>query len=98
MTEPKTARMNFPEWDGDPSDLRDYQQEARLYKTADNLEVNWSGAARLVGGVKGAARRVGQAMTDQELLNERLTETVEAPNPRWPCWRQSLGSNDHRKA
>ena len=54
--------------DGDPSGWRDYQQEVRLYKTGENLEVNWSVAARLVGGLKVAARRVGLAMTDQELL------------------------------
>ena len=68
MTEPKTERMNLPQWDGDPSGWRDYQQEARLYKTGENLEVNLSVAAGLVGGLKGAARQVGLAMTDQELL------------------------------
>ena len=66
--EPKTERMSLPQWDGDPSGWRDYQQEVRLYKTGENLEVNWSVAARLVGGLRGAARRVGLAMTDQELL------------------------------
>ena len=66
--EPKTERMYLPRWDGDPNGWRDYQQEVRVYKTSENLEVNWSVAARLVGGLKGAARRVGLAMTDQELL------------------------------
>ena len=61
--EPKTERMSLPRWDGDPSGWRDY-----LYKTGENLEVNWSVTARLVGGLRGAARRVGLAMTDQELL------------------------------
>ena len=78
---PKTERMCLPQWDGDPCGWRDYQQEVRLFKTGENLEVNWSVAARLVGGLKGAARRVGLAMTDQELLptarNEKPTETVE---------------------
>ena len=66
MTEPKTERMNLPQWDGDSS-WRDYQQEVRLPITGENLEVNGSVAARPVGGLKGA-RRVGLAMTDQELL------------------------------
>ena len=66
--EPKTERMCLPQWDGYPSGLRDYQQEVRLHKTGENLEVNWSVAARLVGRLRGAARRVGLAMTDQELL------------------------------
>ena len=66
--EPKSERMSLPQLDGDPSGWRDYQQEVRLYKTGENLEVNWSVAARLVGGLRGAARRVGLAMTDQELL------------------------------
>ena len=65
---PKTERMCLPQWDGDPSGWRDYQQEVRLFKTGENLEVNQSVAARLVGGLRGAARRVGLAMTDQELL------------------------------
>ena len=83
--------MCLPQSDGDPSGWRDYQQEVRLYKTGENLEVNWSVAARLVGGLKGAARRVGLAMTDQELLprarniltmrNEKPTETVEVLKP-----------------
>ena len=68
MTEPKTERMHLPQWDGDPSGWRDCQQEVRLHKTGENLEVKRSVAARMVGGAKGAARRVGLAMTDQELL------------------------------
>ena len=43
---PKSERMSLPQWDGDPSGWRDYQQEVRLYKTGENLEVNWSVAAR----------------------------------------------------
>ena len=54
MTEPKTERMNLPQCDGDSSG-RDYQQEVRLSKTGENLEVNGSVAARPVGGLKGAA-------------------------------------------
>ena len=60
--------LNIPQWDCDPSGWRDYQQEVRLSKTGENLKVHWSVAARLVGGLKGAARRVGLAMTDQEQL------------------------------
>ena len=76
-------------------------------RTGENLEVNWSVAARLVGGLNGAARRAGLAMNDQGLLhhseeasltmgNERQTETVGVSKPRWPGSRQSLDSNDHR--
>ena len=77
--EPKSERMSLPQWDGDPSGWRDYQQEVRLYKTSENLEVNWSVAARLVGGLRGAARRVGLAMTDQELLPtaRNITDNLE---------------------
>ena len=60
--------MSLPQWDGDPSGWRDYQQEVSLHKTGENLEDNWSVAVRLVGRLRGAARRVGLAMTDQELL------------------------------
>ena len=77
--EPKSERMSLPQWDGDRSGWRDYQQEVRLYKTGENLEVNWSVAVRLVGGLKGAARRVGLAMTDQELLPtaRNITDNLE---------------------
>ena len=56
-----------------PSGWRDYRQEVRLY------EVNQSVAARLVGGLRGAARRVGLAMTDQELLPtaRNITDNLE---------------------
>ena len=40
MMEPKTERMHLPQWDSDPSGRRDYQQEVRLYKSSENLEVN----------------------------------------------------------
>ena len=53
--------MNLPWWDGHPSGWRDYQQEVRWHKASENLEVNWSVAARMDGGLKGAARRVGLA-------------------------------------
>ena len=46
--EPKSERMSLPQWDGDPSGWRDYQQEVRLYNTGENLEVNGSVAARLL--------------------------------------------------
>ena len=42
LTEPQTERMNLPQWYGDPSGWREYQQEIRLYKTGENLGVNWS--------------------------------------------------------
>ena len=77
--EPKSERMSLSQWDGDPSGWRDYQQEVRLYKTGENLEVNWSVAARLVGGLRRAARRVCLAMTDQELLPtaRNITDSLE---------------------
>ena len=33
--EPKSERMSLPQWDGDPSGWRDYQQEVRLHKTSE---------------------------------------------------------------
>ena len=80
--EPMSERMSLPQWDGDPSGWRDYQQEVRLYKTGENLEVNWSVAARLVGGLRRAARRVGLAMTDQELLPTDSSERKADRNRR----------------
>ena len=62
--------MCLPQWDGDRSGWRDFQQQVRLYKTGENLEVNWSVSARLVGGLRGLA-----------MVNARLTETVEVLKP-----------------
>ena len=66
---PKSERMSLPQWDGDPSGWRDCQQEVRLHKTGENLEVNWSVAARLVGGLRGAARRVHCMFSPAVLYN-----------------------------
>ena len=56
-TEPKGERMNLPRWDGDLSGWRDCHQEGRWYKSGEDHEVNWSVAARLVGGLKGPPSR-----------------------------------------
>ena len=104
--EPKTERMCLPQWDGDPSGWRDYQQEVRLHKTGENLEVNWSVAARLEDSEE-QQRRVGLAMTDQELLPtaRNITDNWERLADRnrrgiealMAGLKQSLDSNDHRR-
>ena len=77
--EPKSERMSLPQWDGDPSGWRDYQQEVRLYKTGENLEVDWSVAARLVGAQRSST--TSWSGDDRPGAAARLTETAEALKP-----------------
>ena len=42
--EPKSERMSLPQWDGDPSGWRDYQQ-ARTSKSTGQLQRDWLAAS-----------------------------------------------------
>ena len=66
--EPKTEWMCLPQWDGDPSGWRDYQQEVRLHTTSENLEINWSLQRDWLADSKEQHGEYGLAMADQELL------------------------------
>ena len=61
-------RLWIPSWNGDPSTWIDYRQEVRLYQLGENLEVSYSIASRLVGRLRGAARRVGLVMDAADLF------------------------------
>ena len=61
-------RLWIPSWDGDPSKWIEYRQELRLYQLGKNMEVSYCIASRLVGRLRGAARRVGLAMETDDLF------------------------------
>eukprot|EP00974_Lingulodinium_polyedra_P076347 7388842-Lingulodinium_polyedra.AAC.1 len=58
----------IPAWDGNPVTWRTYRDEVRLWVMGTRLDVNYVVAARLIQRLSGAARRVGLAMTREELL------------------------------
>ena len=61
-------KPRIPRWNGDPSRFQHWKDEVRIYKLGENLNVNRSGAACLVGGLSGPARKVGLSMTDEDLF------------------------------
>ena len=60
-----------PSWDGNPEKWRSYRDEVRVWLLGTNLDVPYSIAARLVGQLRGSARRVGLAMSDDDLAPDR---------------------------
>ena len=61
-------KPRIPRWNGDPSRFQHWKDEVRIYKLGENLNVNRSVAARLVGGLSGPARKVGLSMMDEDLF------------------------------
>ena len=59
-----------PTWNGDPSEWERYRDEVRVYCLGTKLSDEYSIAARLVQRLKGAARRIGLGMTDDELSSD----------------------------
>ena len=75
-------KPRIPRWNGDPSRFQHWKDEVRIYKLGENLNVNRSVAARLVGGLSGPARKVGLSMSDDDLF----------PSPRRPPNTSATGS------
>ena len=61
-------KPRIPRWNGDPSRFQHWKDEVRIYKLGENLNVNRSVAARLVGGLSGPARKVGLSMSDDDFF------------------------------
>ena len=64
------SRKHIPSWDGNPVRWLQFKDEVRIWKLGENLDVTFSLAARLVGNLRGAARRVTISMPDAELAPE----------------------------
>ena len=56
-----------PGWDGNPAKWLPFKDEVRLWSHSINVGVKYSIAARLVRQLSGSARRIGLAMSDDEL-------------------------------
>ena len=82
-------KPRIPRWNGDPSRFQHWKDEVRIYKLGENLNVNRSVAARLVGGLSGPARKVGLSMTDEDLFP--YAAVYPAPPPVPPAAGQAAG-------
>ena len=80
-------KPRIPRWNGDPSRFQHWKDEVRIYKLGENLNVNRSVAARLVGGLSGPARKVGLSMTDEDLF----PYATVYPAPASPAAGQAAG-------
>ena len=80
-------KPRIPRWNGDPSRFQHWKDEVRIYKLGENLNVNRSVAARLVGGLSGPARKVGLSMTDGDLF----PYATVYPAPATPAAGQPAG-------
>ena len=71
-------RQIIPSWDGAPAGWQRYQEQVRLWRMGENLDVKYSVAARLVARLSGAARRACINMTEESLMPQRGRDAVEA--------------------
>ena len=73
----------MPSWDGNPTTYRAYKDSVRIWLLGEKADVEYSLAARLVQNLSGAARTLGNNMTDKELMpdtppqEDHGTEVVE---------------------
>ena len=65
------SRQIIPSWDGSPAGWQRYQEQVRLWRLGENLDVRYSVAARLVSRLSGAARRACINMPDASLMPRR---------------------------
>ena len=59
-------RFSIPSWNGDPTEWERYRDEVRVFCLSTKLSSEYSVAARLVQRLRGAARRIGLNMTDED--------------------------------
>ena len=65
-----------PRWDGNPATRQRFRDEVRLWTLSEDLNVNYSLAARLVKNMTGPARRACLTLTDEQLLPGAPVEEV----------------------
>ena len=61
------GRRHIPRWDGHPATWKQYEQEVRIWRMGENLDVKYCIAARLIQNLSGSARRAALQLTDEEL-------------------------------
>ena len=71
MAEQRDHLQIVPSWNGNPETWQTYKEEVRIWLLGSKLDVEFSLAAWFVAQLKGPARRLGLAMTDDELSAKR---------------------------
>ena len=62
-----SGRRHIPRWDGHPATWKQYEQEVRIWRTGENLDVKYCIAARLIQNLSGAVRRAALQLKDEQL-------------------------------
>ena len=62
-----SGRRHIPRWDGHPATWKQYEQEVRIWRMGENLDVKYCIAARLIQNLSGAARRAALQLKDEQL-------------------------------
>ena len=68
MADHDEHRKYVPSWDGNPTTYRAYKESVRIWLLGEKADVEYSLAARLVQNLSGAARILGNSMTDAQLM------------------------------
>ena len=76
------AQARIPSWNGNPESWETYRDEVRIWLLGVKVDVDYCLAARLVSQLRGPARRIGLAMTDDELSADPPAPPAEEGQPR----------------
>ena len=68
MADHDEHRKYVPSWDGNPTTYRAYKESVRIWLLGEKADVEYSLTARLVQNLSGAARTLGNSMTDAQLM------------------------------
>ncbi|CAE8625872.1 unnamed protein product [Polarella glacialis] len=88
-------KREIPAWDGHPAGWLTYVDEVKNWLLGDPLDVPYSIAARLVQKLSGPAKRIGNAMSDVELMPEPpVAQALPAAQARAEATRVPDGEGD----
>ena len=62
------SRSHVPKWDGNPQSYQRYKDEIRIWRLSENMNVDYSLAARMIGALSGSARRATISLSEDALL------------------------------
>ena len=68
MTEVSNDRSHVPKWDGNPQGYQRYKDEIRIWRLSENMNVDFSLAARMIGALSGSARRATISLPEEVLM------------------------------
>mmetsp|Transcript_92866 Transcript_92866/g.167784 ORF Transcript_92866/g.167784 Transcript_92866/m.167784 type:complete len:158 (-) Transcript_92866:14-487(-) len=88
-------KREIPAWDGHPAGWLTYVDEVKKWLLGDPLDVPYSIAARLVQKLSGPAKRIGNAMSDVELMPDPpAAQALPAAQARAEATRVPDGEGD----